>query len=773
MDNNIQPDKLITNETLKAENAIQKTATKEPIPVGQLLQDTIKNLSREGLNSINVAKAVQLLKGLFPSEFTQAQIQDRQAQIDNPIVKTAIFTPISDATKDAWFNGQIVHAKVLKTQIDGQATLIIDKQSIEVKVTSDGQLKLEAGQNLALSVEKTGFEKTTLKEFFNQEPTASKEAATTNKDSAVNKTASDNKELLVSKEASTNKEPVASRDLISNKEPFVNKEPSASNEPSANKEPSTNKELRFILSSTPEQSTKLIQLIQTMVTKQQAMPPLLAALDSVVQQSNLDKLPAPVVKAIQQLLNQFSSAQQLSLSEGLKSAISNSGIFLENHVQINKTNSIDLNSLIPLLKTINSTADNNQVVAKIIGQLETASQKLSTKIDLNITIPSEVINLFNKNLLNSTNTLLDLKEFQNVNQMPDKSLQINKQPVSINHFFAQLKSIDQSIEQKNSNLFLSENSKQITPQQILTNNYPKAYIQSINQMLGLVSQQFNENNQALLNNNNRSFAQSQAKQFSQQMQQINQTISQAISNSNPQTIVNPQINNDLKLNLQRLLTILQNLTTPEHSQTISNQSKLNSSLLQHFSHHEAELNRQALPTRNKHAQVAMAQQNQLLQIANPIIFQHTLIEQLEGVMSRIVATQAAIREQPDSNINMALEIPFKFQDKSQVLQLKFTSEDKHENKSKGKIWTANLAFELQSLGAIRIYLILDDKDISMQFWTEKKSTQKIFAENFSQLRDRLKIAGYHIKEMIVSLGIPEQAKDEIKKTKKGLIDEQV
>ena len=169
----------------------------------------------------------------------------------------------------------------------------------------------------------------------------------------------------------------------------------------------------------------------------------------------------------------------------------------------------------------------------------------------------------------------------------------------------------------------------------------------------------------------------------------------------------------------------------------------------------------------------MAQQNQLLQIANPLVFQHTLVQQLEGVMSRIVATQAAIREQADSNVNMALEIPFKFQDKSQVLQLKFTSEDKHENKSKGKIWTANLAFELQSLGAMRIYLVLDGKEVSMQFWTEKQSTQQLFSENLIHLKNRLKIAGYHIKDFNVSQGIPEEAAEEVNSSNEGVIDERV
>jgi Flagellar hook-length control protein FliK len=945
LDNNIHPDKLLANETLNTERSIQASVdNKTTLPVGQLLQNTIKSLPQEGLDSINVVKAMQSLKGLFPSEFTQIQLQDRQAQIDNPQVKTTTFTPISETTKNAWFNGQVIHAKVVNTNNDGTATLLINKQTIEVKIDSNSQIKLETGQNLALTVEKN-----------------------------------------------------------------------------------TNQNLKLVLSTPPEQSAKLIQLIQTMVAKQQAMPPLLASLDSVSQHVNpntaafskpvsnstiaqtettttsttnakTDVLPEAVVKGIQQLLSQFSTTQQLSLSEGLKQAINNSGIFLENRIQFQKTDHSVLNNLL-------STS---------IEKIEITSQQFSKQINQKISLPAEVIQTLDKNLQAISQTNIDLKAEQNqpgrteilslisnIKQLVDKnhipidakqitnnqaklnSNQINQlisdikqilnesQKISIpaevseklqqpsinskdvirsliplkeqlesktghldranlkqlsnllkvisqeiiesarpiikpeilnqlqkpltsspNSLLPRFELILQILENKNTNnLFIagqlqfkqlihnkliqnlapqlpqfltspftqtstsqqqlsqflqqpasisnttdiikllnqpsllkgatqsipmhqmlnninqaftnSVNSGNLTqslqqinnqPANLNTllsefnlinhhvekstsqqNTYPKSYLQSVNQVLSLISKQFNENNQALLTNNSPSFTQSQATQFSQQMQQISQTLSQAISNSNTQTIVNPQIQNDLKLNIHRLLSILQNSISSESSQTqiANNQSKLNSALLQHLTHQESEPNRQALPTRHKHAQVAMAQQNQLLQIVNPLVFQHTLIEQLEGVMSRIVATQAAIREQADSNVNMALEIPFKFQDKSQVLQLKFSSEDKHDNESKEKIWTANLAFELQSLGAIRIYLVLDGKEVSMQFWTEKQSTQQLFAENLLHLKNRLKIAGYHIKDINVSQGVPEEASEEVNSSKEGVIDERV
>jgi len=973
LDNNIQPDKLIINEKVKTEAPSQSqdkaAIVKESLPIGKILQNTIKQLSTAGLESINVVKVMASAKGLFPSEYSQVQLQQRQAQIDNPETKaTTTYKAVSDTTKNNWFNGQVVHAKVLETHPGGRATLLIDKHVVEVKLESNSQLKLQAGQSLALVIEKetkqqlpktnnTTNSAALNKEGFNTNQTITKESVSTDRavtkepatsvkavtreavtpDKAITKepvtsvkavtkepitpVKSVTKEAVspdkvVTKEPTTpdkpitkepitpvkavtkeavspdkvvtkepptpdkpiTKEPVTpvkavtreavSPDKVVTKEPItpdkpVTKEPVAPNKavikeplasdkavtreavnqtnrltppsidkthyvsPSisekltytkiANSDQATQKEviynekiantenlkkerippketvstekIRFILSNPPEQSSKLIQLIQSMVVKQQSLSPLLASLDSVFQYTHSDKtnsstisqtgmlnsnkLPIPLVNAIQQLLNKVSSTQQLSMRDGLKQAIINSGLFLENRLQIQKTDNIDLNSLLLNPKVtknrfqsalrFSKASENTQALSQTLNKLSSASQKFSGRINSSVSIPAEVVQLLNKNMTTSLQSTMQLKNPPvDINQVLNKNQQITNKATTINELLSKLNIMNQHVE------------KAIT-QSTAKNFYPKDYSQSINQVLETISKQFNEQNQSLLASKSHSYARTQATQFSAQIQQINQVLSQAITNNNPQTNINPQINDDLKLNLQRLLSVLQEVSTADKSQAQinTNLNKLSPSLLQQITSHESELNRQPLATRNKHAQVTAAQQNQLLQIANPLVFQQTLADQIEGVMSRIIATQAATREQADSNVNMSLEIPFKFQEKSQVLQLKFTSEDKNKEKSKEKIWSANLAFELQSLGAIRIYIILDGKDVSMQFWTEKETTQQIFAKNFSMLRDRLKLAGYNISEMTASLGIPQEAEEESTKTKNGVIDEHV
>jgi hypothetical protein len=831
LDNNIQPDKLIINETTKTETTahVQDKAAiiKDILPIGKLLQNTIKQLSSAGLESINMVKAMVSAKELFPSEFNQIQLQQRQAQIDKPDTTTVSYKAISDTTKNNWFNGQVIHAKVLETHADGRATLLIDKHVIEIKLESNSQLQLKPGQNLALVVEKetkqilpntntatksaassdalvnkeaVSTDKTVIKEPATTDKTVIKEPTTTDK--AVIKEPATTDKAVIKEPAITDKAVIkepAITDKAVIKEPAITdkaviKEPATTDKAIIkeqinsdrikNKEASSSEKIRFLLSNPPEQSSKLIQLIQSMVIKQQSLSPLLASLDSVFQYTHAEKtkpstisdtskamsekLPTPIVNAIQKLLNQFSSTTQLSMSEGLKQAIINSGLFLENRLQIQKTDNIDLSSLLLNQKmtknrfqSASNIIENNHALSQAINKLIALSQNLSQRINSNVSIPAEIIQLFNKNTANASQNNIHLSNSQeNINQLFNKNQQITTQATTINEILSKLNLINQNLE------------KTLTPASN-KNVYPKEYSQSINQLLENISKQFNDKNQTLLANKNHSYARTQAVQFNTQLQQVNQSLSLAIANNNPQTTINPQINNDLRLNLQRLLSVIQELASTERAQTTSSQNKLSSSLLQHLSTPESELNRPALSTRNKHAQVIMAQQNQLLQIANPLIFQQTLAEQLEGVMSRIIATQAASREQADSNINMALEIPFKFQDKSQVLQLKFTSKNKDKDKSKEKIWSANLAFELQSLGAIRIYILLDGKDISMQFWTEKDTTQQVFAKNFSILRERLILAGYNISEMTATLGIPQEAKEESNKNKEGVIDERV
>ena len=168
-----------------------------------------------------------------------------------------------------------------------------------------------------------------------------------------------------------------------------------------------------------------------------------------------------------------------------------------------------------------------------------------------------------------------------------------------------------------------------------------------------------------------------------------------------------------------------------------------------------------LPSRLFHAQVQTpVVEPNLFQLNNLILLQNRLLDQLEGVISRIILTQLHSREGGEQQF-LNFEIPFRHNDQQELLQLKIREEYRQKEAKKGnKIWTVNLAFNLQSLGAIRIYITMDKKELSIQFWTEKKASQALFHRYFHILNERLSSAGFNINQLIAYTGMPEKAREE-------------
>ncbi|MCK5666917.1 MAG: flagellar hook-length control protein FliK, partial [Thiotrichaceae bacterium] len=180
-----------------------------------------------------------------------------------------------------------------------------------------------------------------------------------------------------------------------------------------------------------------------------------------------------------------------------------------------------------------------------------------------------------------------------------------------------------------------------------------------------------------------------------------------------------------------------------------------------------------LPGRMTHAQVQMpVLDSNLFQLNNHLLLQSRILEQLEGVLSRIVISQLHTRESGDQSF-INFEIPFRHNDQQEVLQLKIREQLKEKEAEQGnKIWTVNLAFHLKTLGAIRIYITLDKQDLAIQFWTEKKESLALFQNNFSLLSERLLAAGFTLSQLKAFYGIPEEAEKE-QTNSQFIIDEQV
>ncbi len=235
------------------------------------------------------------------------------------------------------------------------------------------------------------------------------------------------------------------------------------------------------------------------------------------------------------------------------------------------------------------------------------------------------------------------------------------------------------------------------------------------------------------------------------------------------------ISNDLKAALNQLVTLIKNNEALVYPKTGTSEQSLYKnftldSLIKAPTHSSRLFD---LPAQAIHAQVQKAViDTSLFQLNNHLLIQTRILDQLEGVLSRIVVNQLQTREGSDQSY-LNFEIPFRHNEQQEVLQLKIRQQLAETRAEQGhKIWTVNLAFELPSLGGIRIYITMDERDLAIQFWTEEKTSQQLFQQYFQLLNERLLDAGFSVSQLAAFHGLPEAAEQELNNGN-FIIDEQV
>ncbi len=232
---------------------------------------------------------------------------------------------------------------------------------------------------------------------------------------------------------------------------------------------------------------------------------------------------------------------------------------------------------------------------------------------------------------------------------------------------------------------------------------------------------------------------------------------------------------DLKAGLSRLVSLIKNNEAIFLPKLLSAESSLYKNIA-FDSFIKAPLHSSTffdLPGNVSHAQVQKPVPDaSLFQLNNHLLLQSRILDQLEGVLSRIVVNQLQTRETGEQSF-LNVELPFRHNDQQEVLQLKIREEFKDKEAQQGnKIWTVNMAFNLQSLGGIRIYITLDKQDLAIQFWTEKQDSRQLLQHYFNLLSERLIDAGFTLSQLAAFHGMPEEAETEQNKTQ-FIIDERV
>ena len=397
----------------------------------------------------------------------------------------------------------------------------------------------------------------------------------------------------------------------------------------------------------------------------------------------------------------------------------------------------------------NTVLANNPINNKIIKQ----AQVVQIKTDLLLQAGQQLLIQVNKNAADIS--------FQ-IHHSPQESHQVSQyinqyvtRQQALPQLLASLKEISTQINQPNS-YFTAQFIKQVDK---LLQQLPQlAQLTTINDIKNVVqnSGQFLENK--LLNSVTQALNPGRTQTPAQTQQSIKQ-ISQT----------------DLKANLSNLATMIHKNEAILLPKNLSSEQ----SLYQSIEHrtltdsHSRSGQFYDLPGRIIHAQVQAPAADNLFHLNSPLLLQNRLLEQLEGVLSRLIVTQLHSRESGSEQALLNFEIPFRNNDQQEVLQLKIRQEFTDEEARKGnKIWTVNMAFHLPSLGAIRIYITLDNNDLAIQFWTEEKKSQHLLQQLFPLLKERLFNADFTISQLTAFHGVPEAAKKE-QADSQFIVDERV
>ncbi len=658
-------------ETAKeVNNKVNSTSVnKERLAIGQLLKQTLLNLSKKGLLSVNTQKAMLSAKQILPASYTQVYIQDKVVQqqrieSDNKSTQTAItLKQLTYGTVRQWISGQIIQAVVYQKSENGSAKLLVNSSGqFDTKILS--QVSLEGKEQSKV-------------ESLNSQVKAATEI--------LNKVTDKLVQL-----------PVTNQIQVANPIQVKTETPQAQ-----------------IKVATEILNKVLAKFIQAPVTdKNLVANPIQAKTET----------PQAQIKVATEILNKVFNNLSQPITQTLQQASKIEKIILAN------------------------TPINNKIIQQ--------SQLVQVKTDLPLQPGQQ--------LLLHVDKKAGEVSFQ-IQHSPMESHKISQQinqhslkQQALPQLLASLKEISTQINQSNTS-FTAQFIKQVDK---LIQQVPQlSDLSSVKEIKNVItnSGQFLEN-----------------KLFISVIQSMN------LSDSKSKPITNSSINQlsqaDLKSNLAQLVAMIQKNEALVFPKSLLSDSALYKSIEQKTKFNPGTNFTQAfdLPNKVVHAQVqAPAPDSNLSQLTSLLILQNKILAQLDGVLSRIIATQLTTRESRTEQVQINIEIPFRNNDQQEVLQLKIREEKKQSEAEKGnKIWTANMAFHLPCLGGIRIYITLDKQDLAMQFWTEEKNTQQLFQQYFSLLTERLYKAGFNISQLSVFHGIPDAAQKE-QKSSTFIVDERV
>ena len=185
--------------------------------------------------------------------------------------------------------------------------------------------------------------------------------------------------------------------------------------------------------------------------------------------------------------------------------------------------------------------------------------------------------------------------------------------------------------------------------------------------------------------------------------------------------------------------------------------------------------KETITARNEIAMAAIKSQHvseaSTPRINNLVDLIETLIKQVDSAISRTQVHQLnAMHDQESGKLAFSMEIPVNDDDDLHLIQLEIEKEQNKENETETVV-TVNLAIDLNSIGPVYARITLINDNTSIVLWAERDSTFSLVQESVDVLQTKLVASGLKPDGIACHHGQPPQSRFVKAQDIAGLVDE--
>jgi len=467
------------------------------------------------------------------------------------------------------------------------------------------------------------------------------------------------------------------------------------------------------------------QSLREILPQQKPVKQAINQIQQFLQQAKNLKAAEPVVQVARKLLNQLPSAKQLSQAQGLKTAIKQSGLFLENNLlaktdNTSSTISHDLKSMLLNLKSVISRQKSPSLekpATTDIKNLTPGANKEATSNKTELSQSKQVLDL-SKTTVKADTVKPLTQQTTNIPRQQSNPLNPNPQTTSTQ------KTISDATVTKSPKPASPTNQNMTSAQQIKTAN-PKH-----------VSQTKSGEAAEKLANTIKNIPGKTTKMTPGMVRHV-------LNSSLPQ--LNPLASQSTTKTIQ---------ATSQAATAYNDKSGFNVKDALAFVSGKEQSSQSTPPNR----------------LTGLIDMLDNLVKSVDSAISRVQLHQLhALQDNETGKLAWSLEIPVRDEDETHLVHMEFEQEQASDKDSEN-IVTVNLAIDLQTLGPVYARITLMSDNVGVVLWAERDETFQLAQANINDLQDNLHKSGFKSENIACHQGCPPQGQLSETRNRHNLLD---